>query len=99
MARVHLTHFFGCLAPHANIRSQIVPEPSPAVVSADDLADSLRTEPQRPKRAKRWAELLARVFGIDMKHCPDCGGPFKMVSAILEPHAIKSMGNPLKGRD
>jgi hypothetical protein len=35
--------------------------------------------------------VLSRVFGIDMSACPDCGGPLKIISAILEPHAIKSI--------
>src|SRR5476649_1006303 len=84
-ARVHLTRFFGCLAPHAKIRSQIVPP------QAADQANPPKTTPERPKRAKRWAELLARVFGIDMSTCPDCGGPFKIIAAILDPHAITSI--------
>ena len=44
-----------------------------------------------PPRTKRWAELLARVFGFDMRACPDCGGPLKIIAAILEPHAIQSI--------
>ena len=47
--------------------------------------------PQRPGRAQRWAELLARVFGLDMEKCEDCGGPIKIVSAILDPNAIKAI--------
>ena len=58
------------LAPHAKIRAQIVPPP---------VAD-LPNPPQRRKRAKHWAELLARVFGIDMSACPDCGGPVKIIA-------------------
>jgi len=90
-ARVHLTRFFGCLAPHAKIRPFIVPEPSPAPAMAADSAEVTQTAPERPERAKRWAELLARVFGLDMEKCADCGGPLKIVSAILEPHAIRAI--------
>ena len=94
-ARIHLTRFFGCLAPHARVRSQIVPCPS-LVLSAGRqdsplAADPPKTESQRPARARRWAELLARVFGLDMQKCVDCGGPLKIVSAILESNAIKSI--------
>ena len=88
-ARIHLTRFFGCLAPHARIRSQIVPQPGIAPPTSGTDAVSRRL--QKPKRAKRWAELLARVFGLDMEKCTDCGGPLKIVSAILEPNAIKSI--------
>jgi hypothetical protein len=91
-ARVHLTRFFGCLAPHARIRSQIVPRPSPiGAMAAAGSDDSPEATPQRLARVQRWAELLARVFGLDMQKCTDCGGPLKIVSAILEPHAIRSI--------
>ncbi len=89
-ARIHLTRFFGCLAPHALISSQIVPA-TPVTTPVADGVDPQETTPERPARAKRWAELLARVFGLDMLKCADCGGPLKIVSAILEPNAIKNI--------
>jgi hypothetical protein len=42
-------------------------------------------------RAKRWAELLARVFGLDLQRCPDCGGPVKIIAAILEATAVRTI--------
>ncbi len=48
-------------------------------------------DPTRKGYAQRWAELLARVFGFDMKKCADCGGSLKMVSAILEPAVIRAI--------
>ena len=77
------------LAPHAKIRPKIVPQPVPAPPNPPQT-------PPRPKRAKRWAELLARVFGIDMSACPVCRGPLKIIAAILEPHAIKNFLTYLK---
>lgn len=38
-----------------------------------------------------WAELLARVFGLDLKTCPPCGSTLKIIAAILEPFAIQSI--------
>ena len=32
-----------------------------------------------------WARLLKRVFNIDLEHCPQCGGEFKIIAAIEEP--------------
>jgi hypothetical protein len=95
-ARIHLTRFFGCLAPHAKIRAQIVPPPMPDAALPVGSEDPPEAIPQRPTRAQRWAELLARVFGLDMETCEDCGGPIKIVSAILEPTAIKSILNHLR---
>jgi hypothetical protein len=32
--------------------------------------------------------LLKRVFDIDLEHCPQCGGDFKIIAAIEEPAVI-----------
>ena len=35
-----------------------------------------------------WAHLLKRVFNIDLEHCLQCGGEFKIIAAIEEPAVI-----------
>ena len=35
-----------------------------------------------------WAQLLKRVFDIDMEHCPNCGGTLTILAAILDPTVI-----------
>jgi len=35
-----------------------------------------------------WAHLLWRVFGIDLEHCLQLGGEFKIIAAIEEPAVI-----------
>ncbi|MDQ3776935.1 MAG: hypothetical protein M3461_22595 [Pseudomonadota bacterium] len=35
-----------------------------------------------------WAQLLKRVFAIDMEHCPNCGGTLTILAAILDPTVI-----------
>jgi hypothetical protein len=90
--RIHLTRFFGCLAPHAKIRSQIVPKKEQA---SEPPAAGLESETSdAPKKSRRigWAELLARVFNIDMLHCPACSSEnFKPIAAILEVSAIRKI--------
>ena len=47
---------------------------------------------KKPIRRIGWAELLARVFSIDMNHCPNCGSEnFKPMAAILEISAIRKI--------
>jgi len=52
------------------------------------------------KRRRRypWAELLQRVFEIDVFVCPHCGGVRRLLAAITEPAAIekvlRAMGLP-----
>ena len=43
--------------------------------------------PSAPARI-RWAQLLKRVFDIDIEHCSHCGGPLTIIAAILDPAAI-----------
>ena len=35
-----------------------------------------------------WARLLKRVFDLDLEHCPQCGGNFKIIAAIEAPAVI-----------
>jgi len=35
-----------------------------------------------------WADLLRRVFGIDVLVCPKCAGPRRVLAAIHDPTAI-----------
>jgi len=91
--RIHLTRFFGCLAPHSKIRSQIVPKKADVSEPPANTDNGAQAE-ETPKKNRRmsWAELLARVFAIDMKHCPNCGSEnFKPISAILETSVIKKI--------
>ncbi len=49
--------------------------------------------PLTPKLATRrrmsWAELLKRVFQIDVLECPICSGQMKIIAEITEPKVIK----------
>jgi rRNA maturation endonuclease Nob1 len=31
------------------------------------------------------ARLLKRVFELDLKHCPNCGGELKIIATVLKP--------------
>ncbi len=75
--RLQLIRFHGVLAPNARLRAAIVPGP-PESEPADEDAHGA------PARMN-WARLLKRVFGIDLEHCPQCGGALKIIAAIEEP--------------
>jgi len=84
--RLHLIRFHGVLAPNATLRSQIVPgEADPATDTAHEDGDSLAPS----TRARlRWAQLLKRVFAIDITTCPQCSGPLTLIAAIEDPAVI-----------
>ena len=59
----------------------------------DQAAPAKETAEAKPKKTRRysWAELLARVFSVDMKNCPLCGGDFKVISVIMEASVVKKI--------
>jgi len=64
--RLHLIRFHGVLAPNARLRSAII---SRAPVNANDKLADHAPLPSVPGRIS-WAQLLKRVFDIDLEHCP-----------------------------
>jgi hypothetical protein len=83
--KIHLTRFHGVLAPHSNHRSRIVPNPVPTVASCS------HEEKEKPKKPRlKWAQLLKRVFKVDMENCP-CGGKLQFVAAIMNSASIQKI--------
>jgi hypothetical protein len=80
--RLHLIRFHGVLAPNAELRAAIVP--GPAHNASMPASEHAHGAPAR----MNWARLLKRVFDIDLEHCPQCGGEFKIIAAIEEPALI-----------
>jgi hypothetical protein len=84
--RLHLIRFHGVLAPNAALRGQIVPS-APDQLSAPTEADS--ETPYSSTRARlSWAQLLKRVFQIDMTTCSYCGGQVTLIAAIEDPAVL-----------
>ena len=40
------------------------------------------------RKAYTWAELMRRVFRIEVLTCPHCQGPRRLLAAIFDPDAI-----------
>ena len=79
--RLHLIRFHGVSAPNAKLRKAVVPvsiESTPA-----HAGDCAHTPAGSAKGRMRWAQLLKRVFDIDIEHCPHCGGRLKLIAAML----------------
>ena len=80
--RLHLIRFHGVLAPNAGLRAAVVPGPAQNTrVPSDEHAHGAPAH-------IGWARLLKRVFDLDLEHCPQCGGEFKIIAAIEEPAVI-----------
>jgi hypothetical protein len=89
LPRQHLLRYGGCLAPHSKLRSAIIPTPRQQGVE----------EPAGSSASPNWtwAQLLKRVFSIDMEHCPVCQqGRLRIIAAITERRVIKKILRHLK---
>jgi hypothetical protein len=55
--------------------------------------DSGRGEGPMPRRRRRlsWAELMRRVFAIDVLECPRCGGRMRILAAIHPPETTRAI--------
>ncbi|MDO8349366.1 MAG: transposase [Planctomycetota bacterium] len=101
----HLVTYHGAFAPAAGIRPFVVPQVVEENVAGDEGeaggevargAVLRRIVPHAPGKRRRggrrrypWAELMRRVFLIDVLVCPRCGGPRRLLAAIHDPAAIR----------
>ena len=98
--RFNITRFYGVLAPAATFRQFIVPEdkttiaathqgcPARIETSKTDAAET-KSEPGKKPRNYSWAQLLKRVFELDILACPRCGGKMRVLCAINSQPAIQ----------
>jgi hypothetical protein len=85
--RHHTVRYFGVLSSHSSLRSEVVP--TPATPLAQPGAASAPDKPASKGRYIRWADLLRRVFGIEVV-CAKCQTPLRLISLIKsEPIARK----------
>ncbi len=73
------------------------PEPAAPVVAPVPRKQRSTGKPERLERATEaartyripWADLLAKVFEIDVLACPECGGRMQLIAFIAEPVVAK----------
>ena len=84
--RLNLIRYHGVLAPNAKLRPQIIPGKPDTL---NDTLDDPEGAPHQSTSARMsWAQLLKRVFDIDIERCPHCGGTLKIIAAIVDPSVI-----------
>ena len=82
--RKHTIRFHGILAPAAGYRAKVVP--------AADTPGPPRERPGRERPTPQrlpWAELLRRVFLVDVLDCPRCHARMRIVAAVTESGAVE----------
>ena len=102
--RCHMVRYHGILGPAAGRRDEVVPGP---LVASRDQATSENhhagtaghiggaqggTEAAIPPAGRLpWAQLLARVFAVDVLVCARCGASTRIIAAIHSPQAIRAI--------
>jgi len=100
----HTVLYHGLLSSHAAWRAEVLPEPEPVAAPVSDespalhqslvahaqaLAEPVEDVPELRARRLRWAQLLQKVFGLDILHCDRCGGRREVVAFIVRPAEIQ----------
>jgi hypothetical protein len=85
--RANLIRYFGVFAPASPIRRDIVPKPIRSENAIQGGGDKHVSGKQ--SRYIPWAELLKRVFRIDVEKCSRCGAKAKVVAVINEHKIIE----------
>jgi hypothetical protein len=85
----HAVRYHGVFAPHSRARRRVVPPhaaPSPPAASCRPTEAQSQTEPV-PTRTYRvpWADLLKKVFTINVLACPECSGRMKLIAFVPAP--------------
>lgn len=83
--RFHTVRYAGVLASASRLRSRIVPKSRST--ADDEAAGAVQGGARCGWRP--WAELMQRVFQLDLEHCPLCGAPMKLRAIVTAPANIR----------
>ena len=94
----HQTRYYGVFANRHHLRPRIIPPsvvPAPgqqlplglAGAASDGPGETAEAADSRPRRLG-WANLLARVFAVDVTICRACGGRMRVVAVVTDPDDI-----------
>jgi hypothetical protein len=92
--RFHMTRYYGVFASRHHLRARVIPSsPQPLaptqlpLLFETCLPKSLHEAMTTPRRLS-WANLLSRVFAVDVTVCSKCGGRMKVLEVVTDPNAI-----------
>lgn len=87
--RVNTIRYSGCFAPNFKDRKFIVKKSSRTLQKDDSLKGDL---PLKVKHERlRWADMLKRVFEIDVTVCPKCSGRMEQIAVIKDKAVAKKI--------
>ena len=94
--RIPLVTYHGVLAPAATWRAEVVPtppeqvrEPHPHAAPPPQSPARIRKSPRRPWHP--WAELMRRVYRVEVLRCPWCHGQRRLLAFLTNPDVIRKI--------
>ncbi len=105
--RGHAVRYHGVFAPNSKVRRRIVPPPASAPAAEPEPtacpAAPVSAAGGKPKRGSGpgsarvpWADLLKKVFAVDVLACPDCAGRLKLIAFIAEARVARRILDHLR---
>lgn len=87
--RMNMIRYSGCFAPNFKDRKSIIKNKSAQKKCAEICNSDL---PEKVKHERlRWAEMLKRVFEIDVTICPKCSGRMEQIAVIKDKTVAKKI--------
>jgi hypothetical protein len=88
--RTNLIRYHGVFAPAARLRSKIV-QPQSTVLAQAMAQKKADAHHKQRRRNLLWAELMSRVFGLNVLVCPECAGRCRVIACIEDPSVIRKI--------
>ncbi len=83
--KFHTVRYAGVLAAASRLRVRIVPSRADTSPGDADTEDTAPAQGGSRCGWRPWAELMQRVFEVDLEKCSRCGSPMKLRAVITEP--------------
>jgi len=85
--KFHTVRYAGVLASASRLRSRIVPPRADTEPGEADADDAKTVAARGGSRCgwRPWAELMKRVFQVELDKCSRCGSPMRLRAVITEP--------------
>ena len=81
----HMVRYFGVFVSNAKYRNEVVPS-----------ASTPKLPKQKKPRYIKWADLLKRVFNVDVSKCSECGGAMRILGPIMPGQQLFELLESLK---
>ena len=85
--RTNTIRFHGVFASAARLRSRVIPIPP----THDACGHKIETDPNGKSHRLLWAQLLARVFQVDVFRCPRCSSRMSRIAWVLDTEVIRAI--------